>query len=463
MKLKQNKTILVNMLSTILLQGLAFFSAPLFSRMLGTDNYGIVSVYNTWVSMAAIIGFLSVQGTLGMSFVDYDEDERFKYQSSILFLGTVIYLLFTTLAVTFFKPIDYILNIGFLSFGLGLIQGYGQGCLNFMNSKNIYEFKAHNNLIITFITSFSSIILSIGLITRLPKDINYYGRMVGYAIPHFIIGIGAAAVVLIRGKSFFVKEYWHYCIPICFPIVFHTLSNLILNQSDRIMLQNMGTNKEVGIYSLAYNFGSIITVIYGALNNSWAPFYMNYMKHNQIIELKTHARNYVRLFTVISIGFLYLQPEVYSIFADKSYWDGNSLIPIFVVGFYLMFLYSFAVNHEFYYKKTKIMALVTVFSAICNITLNYFFIKRIGMMGAALASSLSFGIEFILHYMYAKNCIHEGKFHFNLQFFLPYSVAFLFFYSLFYLLRELWMIRWGIGIMIGIYQLNKMIKGKTIF
>ena len=50
-----NKIAIINLVSTIVLQGIAFFSAPIFSRLLGTSNYGIISVYRTWVSLAATI------------------------------------------------------------------------------------------------------------------------------------------------------------------------------------------------------------------------------------------------------------------------------------------------------------------------------------------------------------------------------------------------------------------------
>ena len=61
---KQNKVAFYNFLSVVLLRGLSLFTAPLFSRMLGTENYGVVSLYTIWVTAVSIVFSLQVQGTL---------------------------------------------------------------------------------------------------------------------------------------------------------------------------------------------------------------------------------------------------------------------------------------------------------------------------------------------------------------------------------------------------------------
>ena len=49
-----NSIVSFNILSTLILQGLTFFTAPIISRMLGADNYGIAAVYVTWVSLCLL-------------------------------------------------------------------------------------------------------------------------------------------------------------------------------------------------------------------------------------------------------------------------------------------------------------------------------------------------------------------------------------------------------------------------
>lgn len=353
-----NKITMYNILSTILLQGVALFTSPIFSRMLGTTNYGIVAIYNTWISVISIVFGLQTQSTIAVARNEYGEDEQEKYQSSILSLSFVVYILFSIVMLILIEPMSKLMQMQKLMFILMLMHGFGQFSVTFINIKFTYEFKADKNFILSCATTFISVILSLVLIFILPSSKNYWGRIIGISFTYIIIGTISAIFIFIKGKVFFNKEYWRFCIPLALPIVFHNLSGLILSQSDRVMLQYSSSFSYVGIYSLAYSFGSIISTIWNALNNSWVPFYYEFTNYNKNAELKEHTKNYTELFTVLSIGFILLSPEVYHVFAGKEYWGGTELITIFAMGFYMIFLYSFHVNYEFYNRKTVTIAIL---------------------------------------------------------------------------------------------------------
>ena len=46
-------------LSNVILKGISFFTLPIFSRLLTPDEYGTVSVYNSWVATVSIITTLN--------------------------------------------------------------------------------------------------------------------------------------------------------------------------------------------------------------------------------------------------------------------------------------------------------------------------------------------------------------------------------------------------------------------
>lgn len=102
-----------------------------------------------------------------------------------------------------------------------------------------------------------------------------------------------------------------------------------------------------------------MSAIWTALNNSWVPFYYELSRQKKYSEMMSKAKNYIELFTILCIGFILLSPEVFHIFASKEYWNGTRLIPIFAIGFFFMFMYSFPVNYEFYNKKTRLIAFGT--------------------------------------------------------------------------------------------------------
>ena len=60
-----NRITFINILSSIVLQGIAFFSTPVFTNMLGREQYGIFSVYNAWMGIITCVMGLGVTSTLG--------------------------------------------------------------------------------------------------------------------------------------------------------------------------------------------------------------------------------------------------------------------------------------------------------------------------------------------------------------------------------------------------------------
>ena len=80
----KNKIAFLNFLSNLLLRGISIFSAPIFSRLLGTSGYGIVSVYNIWTRILGVLLPMQSNLTIVNAKVEFSQEEQDKYQSSIL-------------------------------------------------------------------------------------------------------------------------------------------------------------------------------------------------------------------------------------------------------------------------------------------------------------------------------------------------------------------------------------------
>ena len=456
----KNKIVIYNLLSTIILQGLAFLSGPIFSGILGTANYGIASVYYTWVQVGSTVLSLQAASTIAVARVNFKEDEQESYQSSVLSLSTLSFGVFSVLIIIFSLLFKIKINLYMLI--LGLIQSWGMYCVTALNMKFTYEFKAKQNFVLSVTTAIFTISLSIILIIRFPSNDNYWGRIIGQSSIYFIIGVVLFSYLIKNGKTLYNKKYWLFTLPLAIPTIFHLLAGIVLNQSDKVMIQGLMDNSAAGIYSLSCTFGAVLQTVWNALNNSWVPFYYEYTKNNQNDEMQKHAHNYIELFTIICMGFILLAREVFHIYAKQTFWSGTDLIPLFAVGYYFVFLYSFPVNYEFYNKKTKTIAIGTSCAAICNIILNYFFIRRWGIQGAVVATAIAHGLQFGFHFLCAKRII-KGQFPFRFIQFIPGLFAVCVTCVFYWFTKELWLIRWGGGAVLGCYLMIKIAKRKEIF
>jgi len=458
---RRNRVAFFNILSTILLRGISIFTAPLFSRLLGDSGYGVLSIYTIWASAIAIAFPLQTEGTLVNAKVEYQPEDQKRYQSSVLSMSILVFGICSALVFLFIKPISGLLKLEPFLIGMMLLQAFGTFCVSFLSTKFTYEFKAGRNMAISLGVTLTTLVLSILLILQLPHETRYYGRIVAIASTYAVIGIPAALFILFSGRTFYNKEYWKFCLYLALPTVFYNLSDLILGQSDRVMLQQMMTTSMVGQYSLALNFGNIMFTIFGALNNTWCPFFFEDMKQGSKDKLRNQATNFLELYTVLSIGFILLATEVYHVFAAKEFWYGTQLIPIFVTSFFINFLCTFPVNYEYYHKKIRVVAVVTITSSLINIGLNYLLIQRMGMHGAAAATCISHSMQLTMHYVYARYII-KGEYPFPIGMWWKYGLVYILAVAFVYLTPGAGLLRWGIGAVIGLWELWRIKKRKVL-
>ena len=464
MKVKSNmntQTVL-NIVSVLILQGIVFITTPIFTRLLGASQFGVFSVFNSWVMIFTCLMGLGMNSTLGTGMYTFGEEYK-SYRNSTLVFSSLVCAIELLIVFIFKDFLSGLLGFDYILILVIALAAIGHYILTFAQNAFIFEKKAFQNFVLSISLSLSTVLLSIILILSLNNSDRYLGRIAGSVIPYVVIGILVWILLFFEKPVLPKKRYMKYAFMVGFPIVFHALSQNILGQSDRVMMQSMKIDSvQIGIYSLFYSLSSVLSTILNALNSSWCPFYYDYISKDDWENINIKTKNYIELFTVLSVGFLLVSKEVTYIMADKSYWDGIRILPILVFGVYFMFMYQFFVNFEFFHKKTKIIAFGTISSGILNIFLNFILIPRFGMYGAAIATSISYFGLFIAHAFLVKRIL-KFKFFLKIKVFIPYIFQLIIASFLFYILSNQWHIRWGLGILIGITEIYRIYRRKSIF
>lgn len=460
----ENSQTFFNFLGTIIRTGIGMITMPIFTRLLGPTQFGLYSIYISWLTIVSCFICLNVGSSLGTGLYKFKKD-YYKFRSSTLIEGTTIAVGFILLFLVFKSPI---LNITGYSLGIFLlltVQAFFEYTCNFANLSWTYEKQAAKNMLMSVVSLTTTTILSIIIVKNWWGSDSqlYLGRVFGVAIPEITIGIIIWITLFKKRPYGYNKEYWKYSIGFGFPIVFHTLSQQILGQSDRIMMERMGTaGAQIGIYSFFYSFVAIMTAILNALNNSWCPFLYDRLESKSYTDLNKKVENYVQVFSVITIGFLMLSREVVKVFANSEFWGGVPLIPILTFAVYSTYIYQFAVNYEFFNAKPKIVATGTVMAAVTNIVLNYVLIPKYGMYGAAIATLLSYIALAIMHTIIVNTWKLE-KYPLSYKPLIIGIVAILITCALYYYLSNMIIVRWLIGAMAGEYLILSIKKRRTIF
>lgn len=464
---KDNSQAVFNILSQLLLNGTNFVLIMIFTRFLSTSDYGTVSIFQAYALFFAIIVGLNVQGSIGTAFVHIEEKERNNYLSSIMLLAVIFFGIITVLSIVFIKAFTKFSELSPALIILMLCYSFGSFAFNFANIKYVYLRKSQFSCLMAFIVSLSMIVLSwIGVSNQDRIGIQpYILRILSISIPYLVCACFVLVTIFCKGNPFIgLKKYWKFCLPICLPLVFHGISQIILGQTDKIMIQKLlDDNGLVGIYSFIVTFVHILNSIYTALNNTWVPIYYGYMKNRKFDLIEKRSGRYCNLFLCLCIGFMFVAPEFVKIFADSNYWSGMNLIPLIVLAVFFTFLYSFAVNYELYYRKTKWIAVGTSAAALCNIALNALLIPKFELVGAAVATLLSYFLLFVFHQLCAFTMKTDSTYPYKFNFFVKKIVVILVASAIFCFTKDIIVVRWIIAVLVGVYLLLTIKKNKAIF
>jgi len=419
-------------------------------------------VFNSWLLIIACVMGLKTQTSIATAMYEF-RDEYPSYRSGILLFGSVVSVVLVLVGCIFVKPLAKMLLFPPHVVILLLCCAFAQYVVEFSKGCFVYEKKADRNMVVSVALSVASVGVSLLLVRAFSQDELYLSRVYGIVFTY----IPGAVILWI---SFFLKKpalpekrFIKYGLLLGVPIIFHTLAQNILGQSDRVMLQQFGISAvDVGMYSFYHTYTHIVLVLLDAFNTAWCPFYYDDLHQQAYDRLSHKCRNYMELGSVIVCGFLLLSREVTYFFADQEFWGGIDIIPIMVLAIYFMFMYQFPVNFEFFNKKTRTVATGTFFAGVANIILNWFMISKWGMYGAGIATTIAYFFLFVMHYCIVKN-MKVMKYHLRIINFIPGLAAVFAAMILFYLLAEWWYVRWSLGALLGILELYRIIKRKSVF
>ena len=409
-----NKTVLkagaLNFVGTFLLKGITYISVPIFTRIMDPVDYGYVSTYTTYIAFLVIIVGLSLNTATANARIDFDN--RFDdYNSSIIKTSFVIFIIEWVICNLLFGVIGPLLSINRTHLNIVLVIAFSEYIVNSYYKINTVDFKFKENLKVSISNAIISLVLSVTLVTLLNQDIT--AKLVGQGAFVFFV----AVILLIYLGFIKSKEYQYtdvlYALRFAIPNIFHQISQLIMSQSDRVIILNLCGAVEAAKYSVVYNFGLIIQMIWNAINEVWVPWLYRQLfskKYELIIKL---SKIYILIFTFGTCLLMLIAPDLMAILAPESYFDAKPIIAPIVLAVYFIFIYSFFVNIEIYNKKNKYMAIFTVIAAVVNICGNYLLIPIYGYQAAAYTTLASYillaGLHFLLSTYILKINIYKAS------------------------------------------------------
>lgn len=404
---KPTKASIWYIVSNVLLKGISFFTLPIFSHLLSTSEYGVVSVYSSWVSTIAIISTLTIWGgVFNVGMVKFSDDSS-KMISAFQGLASSITMTLFLVSFLFLDKISLLLGMPPILVICMFLEILVQIPFNIWSTEQRYKFKYKQLVFITCIIAIISPLL--GVLCVKYSAYKAEARIISNLAINVIIGIILFISIQKKGKKFFSKKYWGFGFKFNIVLVPHYLSTQILNQADRIMINSMCGSSDAGIYSVAYNFAFLLSLITNGINSSLTPYIYQCMKNGNTKKMKKETTSIILLVAILAVVLICFIPDLFKLMLPKSYLPALKVIPPITVGAFFLFLYPLFGSIEFYYEENKYVTYASVIGAGMNIILNYIFIKLCGFIAAAYTTLFCYFGFSICHYVFMMKILKKNK------------------------------------------------------
>lgn len=380
---------------------ISFLLVPLYTNALTPDQYGFIDVIiSVCTILIPLLTFNIGDAVLRFSL---DKDANYKKIVSICFVFTIISLLiglFIFPILIFFEEYSkYKFYIYFYCTSLSLAQLF----MFYLRGREKLRDYAIASIIQTFITAISSIIF----LVKMSLGIE------GYFLSYIVSNIVTFLFAVIRGNIIKTIHNYVWDSQLCKKMIKYSIVLVptslmwwIMNSSDHIMITAMIGNDANGIYAVACKIPTIVTSITMIFNQAWG---YSAIKEANAADIEDYNnRVYKRLIMLLCLmtgGALLIIKPFLSFYVKDSYYEAWIYVAPLLIGALFMSLGTFLSTSYNVNKDSWGYLISGMTGAVLNLILNFLWIRKNGVMGAALATCLSYFVVFLFRAIHTRKYI----------------------------------------------------------
>lgn len=400
-ELAKNTVILsVGRLGTQIVQ---FLLLPLYTALLTQEEYGMVDLFNTYITLLLPLFNWQFDRGLFRFLVDCREDEdRQAALISTVFLShlaqAAIYLVFYAIAQRYiqspykiFLALDVLVNI-FLNSMLQVARGKGQNAIYAMASFLSLSLAAVLNVV--FLVGFHLGAWGLFSATLLAKVATLLYLVFGQKIWRLFR--------LYTVDRQLYREVLHYSL----PLIPNSLSWWIISASDRTVVTHFLSIAANGIYAVANKFPNFFINIYTVFDMAWTETVSLHINDKDRDAFLTETVNQIFMFfSCLCIGIIACMPFAFPFLVNQQFAEAYYQIPILIVAMLFRVIVGLYSAIYIALKKTGAVAKTSTIVAIINLSVNLALIPFVGLYAASLSTLTAFAVMMVYRYFDVKKYV----------------------------------------------------------
>jgi len=383
-----------------------FILRIVLGRELGPEGLGIYTLSYTIYLFGIQFAAFGIGSALTKYIAEFIEDQLTvrKYVSSGMIgsiiigtlMGVVIFLLAPYIAINFFKipELEGLLRLTALCYPFISIQKAVLGTLNGFRKMHLF---ALLNIVQNLTVVISSLILV--LIFRM----GILGAVIGYVAPTILVGILC---------PFFIREYFEFDFSLLdipafrattifgFYVVLANSIGYLNTQINSILIGYYLNPEEVGIFAVAILFAQILTLIPSAVQTVTTPVMATLFGKGDLTTLENVFYSTLKKSFYISVGIALIiaifGQYLITILFGKEFLSAYVPLLILLIGYCVGASFGAVGTVLSCIGKVHIIFRISAVFLLLNIALNILLIPPFGIIGAAIATSITLILNFFI-------------------------------------------------------------------
>ncbi len=198
------------------------------------------------------------------------------------------------------------------------------------------------------------------------------------------------------------KEHLHFSI----PLILNNLSLWVVDVSDRYIIGFFLGPAFVGFYNPGYVLGRILEFFVSPFQLILPQTLADHFENGRMKEAQNILRYSLKYFLLIAIpavfGLIVISKTLLSLLSTEEIaMNGYFVVYFAAIGIFFQAISELFKNILILYKNTKIIGLIWFFLAILNILLNIILVPILGILGAAISTTVTYALSTLIIAYYA--------------------------------------------------------------
>ena len=392
-------------LCSFLQRAISFITVPVFTRLLNTAEYGELSVYTSWQAVAMYVITLGViYGGFNNGMMRY-RDDREGYASSVMGLVLVMGAFWLVVGALLQNNMVELTGMPLTLVALMFGESVAKAVSEIWTLRMRFDFEYRKLVVVSVLQTVLAPL--VGIVFVLMASDKVLARVLGFFMVEGALAVALAFVLFRKGKKLFCFEYWKYALFFSIPLLPHYLSEVLLSTVDRIMIDDMCSAADAGVYSIAYSAGMIMMMFVNSLNSTVNPWLYRRLDAGEYRRVDRTGFVLLGLLAVAILAMDGLAPTIVAILAPGEYSDAMFLVPVIAASVFFTYLYSYCSNIEFYYEVRGPAMFASVAAAVLNVALNAALIPTLGYVAAGYTTLVCYIALGAFHFLLAQRISRE--------------------------------------------------------